>query len=246
MLPERPERRVSPGLRNASVPGLPTHRVCGGVLCLARCRLTYSQTSIAFSITGFSRWSEGEPVLQATTPTGQKAAAIPINVFPGLAAGLLPAYFSKVPMTFTSESMISPSHPVRAACKLFSFLFLALALCSSMGAHAADATCASAKDNVTQGQCLSQNLSQAETELRELVQKIEQTLPKSDMMDDRKGRPQFSKAQESWQRYRDENCRFLGGLQGGNNRAVSIFSAECMLQETKARIKVLRHLPSHG
>jgi uncharacterized protein YecT (DUF1311 family) len=50
--------------------------------------------------------------------------------------------------------------------------------------------------------------------------------PDSDRFDIRKGKAQLIKAEDAWQKYRTEHCKFVGGLQGGSNLWVSYFGTK--------------------
>jgi uncharacterized protein YecT (DUF1311 family) len=100
--------------------------------------------------------------------------------------------------------------------------------------------------NVAEVQCLGKKIEAAEKELDQLLSATLATLPDSDSNDIRKGKAQLRKAQNAWRSYRDENCQFIGGLQGGSNLWVTHFAADCMLDETKKRIEFFNRLPQGG
>jgi uncharacterized protein YecT (DUF1311 family) len=89
--------------------------------------------------------------------------------------------------------------------------------------------------------CAEHHLEGIERRLATVYRKTLSTLPDQDDWDKRKTRAQLVKAQKAWASYRDANCDFQGGLEGGAPQWVSTFSTECKIAETKKRIAYLKH-----
>lgn len=94
--------------------------------------------------------------------------------------------------------------------------------------------------------CVSDRLGKREKELEALVRDVMAGMPEMDSSDNRRNREVLARSQNAWKVYRDENCRYLGGVQGGNNKWVSYFEALCLLRETNHRIDFLRQPPRWG
>lgn len=115
-----------------------------------------------------------------------------------------------------------------------------------MNASAGDTPCAVANSSLGDAQCAAQKLTNLDAELESVYQAALEKLPDVSHRDIRKAKDQLRKAQSAWYIYRDENCDYVGGLQGGNNMSVTEFSTECALEETEKRIDFFRHLPLGG
>jgi uncharacterized protein YecT (DUF1311 family) len=123
-------------------------------------------------------------------------------------------------------------------------LALASLMCSY--AKAEQNACAKQVTSEQADQCIAEKLRAAEARLDSIYRIALAKLPEADPFDNRKTKAQLKEAQEAWQVYRDENCRYIGGLQGGSSRWVSIFARECDLSETERRIKFFNSLPGGG
>ena len=64
-------------------------------------------------------------------------------------------------------------------------------------------------------------------------------LPVTSKWDTRETKGQLEKAQRAWRVYRDENCSYVGGLQGGSSKWVTTFADDCAIEETEKRIDFL-------
>ena len=84
----------------------------------------------------------------------------------------------------------------------------------------------------------------ADVELRNALSGALSKMPRIDKFDIRKSQGQLLKAESAWERFRNENCRYVGGQKAGANNWVSKQVDECILDETRARIKFL--LTSHS
>jgi uncharacterized protein YecT (DUF1311 family) len=93
-----------------------------------------------------------------------------------------------------------------------------------------------AKDHVAYAKCLGAKLSAADEEVERAFQVALAELPESDSEDTRKGRAQLRKAQEAWRAFANENCAYVGGLEGGSSLWVTTSAMECQLKEDKKRI----------
>ena len=94
--------------------------------------------------------------------------------------------------------------------------------------------------------CAEHDLARLEQRLAIAYNKTLSTLPDEDHWDDRKTKPQLVKAQKAWFAYRDANCDFQGGFEGGIPQWVSTFSTDCKIAETKKRIAYLNHYSDQG
>lgn len=108
--------------------------------------------------------------------------------------------------------------------------------------------CANENTAMAVAQCDSEKLKTAEAALDEIYQNSLKDLPdtKTYPWDRRKTKDQLEKSQSSWFIYRNENCNYLGGLQGNNSTYITIFSTECSIKETKSRIDFFMNLPTGG
>lgn len=125
-------------------------------------------------------------------------------------------------------------------------LFLVISLIGCGAAHAEDSPCSAAGGSLGGAQCVAQKLTSLEGELESVYQSALDKLPDVSRRDIRKAKDQLRKAQSAWRIYRDENCDYVGGLQGGSNMSVTEFSTECALEETEKRIDFFRNLPMGG
>jgi uncharacterized protein YecT (DUF1311 family) len=119
-------------------------------------------------------------------------------------------------------------------------------LCNCIASNASDSACLTQNSSIKSAQCASEKLRAAEALLDENFQEALGKLPESSDWDIRKTKSQLEKAQEAWRIYRDENCKYIGGLKGGNNVSVTTFSTECSLHETQQRIEFFKNLPRGG
>jgi uncharacterized protein YecT (DUF1311 family) len=121
--------------------------------------------------------------------------------------------------------------------------FPLLCIFSCTNVFAADELCDTGNNSLELAQCLAGNLKVAEDRLNSIYQVSLEKLPETSEWDTRKTKGQLVKAQNAWRIYRDENCTYLGGLQGGDNMWVTIFGTECAIDETNKRIEFFKHLP---
>jgi len=89
--------------------------------------------------------------------------------------------------------------------------------------------------------CAEHQLERTERRLTIAYRETLATLPDTDDRDKRKTKAQLVAAQKAWLAYRDANCDFQGGMEGGSNAWVSTFSTDCKIAETKKRIVYLKH-----
>ena len=95
-------------------------------------------------------------------------------------------------------------------------------------------------------QCLSQRIDNLKTIVTQLYNSALSGMPSNNDFDTRKSQAQLVKAQDSWRTYVQENCAYVGGLEGGGNLWVTIFSEQCLLDEYRKRIDFFKHPPSNG
>lgn len=95
-------------------------------------------------------------------------------------------------------------------------------------------------------QCLGKELIRLQGKLQKLYNDALAKMPAESPFDVRKARGQLVKAETAWQTYVNENCAYVGGLQGGNNGWVTAFESQCLIRETQARIEFFMHLPTGG
>lgn len=125
--------------------------------------------------------------------------------------------------------------------------FLLLSLTSCIIASAADNPCLTQNGSMETAQCMAEKLKSVEAQLDSSFQEALETRPDAgDLVDIRKTKAQLKKAQNAWRVYRNENCSYVGGLQGGSDIWVTIFSTECALHETERRIEFFKNLPTSG
>ncbi|WP_416769544.1 lysozyme inhibitor LprI family protein [Pseudomonas sp. RHF3.3-3] len=124
-------------------------------------------------------------------------------------------------------------------------VFSMLGIGSCLSVFADDQTCSL---NTTLGvaQCSGEKLKILEQQLQSSYEAALDELPETDNWDTRKTKGQLIRAQTAWKTFRDEHCSYVGGLQGGNNMMVNVFSNECAIEETKKRIGFFSHLPRGG
>jgi len=115
-----------------------------------------------------------------------------------------------------------------------------------MSAAADDGPCSTENSSLEAAQCSAEKLKLLEQQLDSSYMAALKKLPDTNHWDIRKTKDQLIKAQAAWKTYRDENCSYVGGLQGGKNMMVTDFSIECSLQETEKRIGFFRNLPRGG
>ncbi|NWB28424.1 lysozyme inhibitor LprI family protein [Pseudomonas gingeri] len=108
---------------------------------------------------------------------------------------------------------------------------------------AADENACSSSSSLGVAQCSAEKLKQLEEQLDSSYTAALEKLPDTSRWDVRKTKGQLIKAQAAWKSYRDENCSYMGGLQGGDNIMVTQFSDDCALDETRKRIEFFRDLP---
>lgn len=89
--------------------------------------------------------------------------------------------------------------------------------------------------------CLGSQLKTLEVELNRTYQKALKALPES--ADNRyQGQAQLRRSQRAWLTYRSEQCALEGGMEGGGDLWVKLFTAECQVKETEARIQFLKQV----
>ena len=125
-------------------------------------------------------------------------------------------------------------------------LFFLFCMANCITVLAADSTCLTQNSSIEITQCEGERLSLAEEQLDLWYQEALKKLPETSDWDKRKTQAQLKKAENAWQIYRDENCNYVGGLQGGNNIWVTIFSTECLIKETENRIEFFKKFPTYG
>lgn len=125
-------------------------------------------------------------------------------------------------------------------------LFVLFGLGGCMNAIADDDPCSTQNNSLEAAQCQIERLKHLETELNARYQEALEKLPDTNVWDARQTKDQLKKAQSAWRVYRDENCSYVGGLQGGSGRWVTIFAVDCDLEETEKRIDFFKHLPAGG
>lgn len=129
---------------------------------------------------------------------------------------------------------------VRATC------LVGLALVVFLGGQAfANDSCISAVSNVDVAKCGGDQVRRRTAELDQYYQAALAKLP-DESDDPRKAKEQLVRAESAWKSFVDENCKYVGGLQGGSALYVSTFYDDCMLDELSRRIEFFRHLPVGG
>jgi uncharacterized protein YecT (DUF1311 family) len=123
---------------------------------------------------------------------------------------------------------------------------MVVSLMSCVDAAAGDSPCSVPETTLAVAQCSAEKLKKLEGDLDSVYQQALGKLPEVNNQDNRKTKDQLRKAQGAWRIYRDENCLYVGGLEGGNSMWVTEFSNECALVETEKRIDFFRHLPVGG
>lgn len=96
--------------------------------------------------------------------------------------------------------------------------------------------------NLGDTQCLGRYLKWLEGELTQAYGKALSKMPPSHPMDIRKSREQLRKSQQAWLKYKSDNCRLEGALEGGSNLWVTHFAAICEERELRQRISFLRKI----
>lgn len=89
--------------------------------------------------------------------------------------------------------------------------------------------------------CAEHELVSVERRLAKTYKDMLGQLPDEDEWDKRKTKAQLIAAQNAWLAFRDANCDFQGGQEGGANDWVSVMSTDCKIDETKKRIDYLKH-----
>lgn len=107
-------------------------------------------------------------------------------------------------------------------------------------------SCDSATTTIDYLQCLNAQWKGLQEKLNKTYQRVLQTTPAYSLFDTRKTRAQLEKSQTAWQNYINENCTYIGGLEGGSNAWVTGFELQCLIKETRARIYFFEHLPTGG
>lgn len=116
--------------------------------------------------------------------------------------------------------------------------------CCFFGEQAyAEDVCSRVANDIDVAKCVGVKISASSAELEKYYQTALTNLPDTDNDDDRKTKAQLIKAQAAWKVFVDEQCKYVGGLQGGSSLYVSTFDDECILDETGKRIEFFKHLP---
>lgn len=108
----------------------------------------------------------------------------------------------------------------------------------ALSAHAAAETAPDACNQAASieiAQCKAAQLKAEEARLDAVYAAALAGLPERDTTDSRKGKDQLRKSQIAWLKYRNDNCDYVGGQEGGSNIWVTIMSTDCAIAETKAR-----------
>jgi len=91
--------------------------------------------------------------------------------------------------------------------------------------------------------CNGIEIQRLDKELNSVLEKALAATPKDGTTNDkRKERQQLIESQDAWNKFREENCAFIGGLEGGNNQWVTIFSQMCEKEMLEDRIKFLKKI----
>ncbi len=91
--------------------------------------------------------------------------------------------------------------------------------------------------------CNGRELERLDKELNRIWEKALAATPKDgSTADNRKERQQLMKSQKAWNRFREEDCAFSGGLEGGTNQWVTIFAQMCEQEMYKDRIRFLKQI----
>jgi uncharacterized protein YecT (DUF1311 family) len=123
-----------------------------------------------------------------------------------------------------------------------SIVLLAVVAWLPAAAHAADEC--DQTPAVAMADCLDQAISAEKAVLDQLYSAALAKASDNDTQDIRKSKVQLVKAQTAWGAYVQENCAYVGGIEGGANLWVSIFAQQCVRSEYAARIAFFRHPPS--
>ncbi|NWB86888.1 lysozyme inhibitor LprI family protein [Pseudomonas gingeri] len=118
-------------------------------------------------------------------------------------------------------------------------VFVLLGLGGCMSAFADNSPCTMPNGSLSSTQCKKEKLEALEKELDAGYQEALEKLPRSSKWDTRETKGQLERAQRAWRVYRDENCGYVGGLQGGSSRWVTTFADDCAIEETERRIDFL-------
>ncbi|NWB51119.1 lysozyme inhibitor LprI family protein [Pseudomonas gingeri] len=105
-------------------------------------------------------------------------------------------------------------------------LFILFGLGGCMNAIADNDPCGSQNGSLNTAQCKAEKLKSLEKDLDAGYQEALGKLPITSKWDARETRGQLEKAQRAWRVYRDENCSYVGGLQGGSSKWVTTFANE--------------------
>ncbi|MHB1701064.1 MAG: lysozyme inhibitor LprI family protein [Acidobacteriaceae bacterium] len=130
-----------------------------------------------------------------------------------------------------------------SSCALFIFIFTS----GTSNSFANETVCANAPTQVAYLGCLSSHLKNEQKNLRAYYENALKQMPKDSSFNDRrKTQSQLKKSQNAWMTYINENCAYIGGLQGGSSLMIDIFEEECLVNSTKSRINFFQHLPTGG
>ncbi len=108
-----------------------------------------------------------------------------------------------------------------------------------MNAIADSNQCDMKNGSLNTAQCKVEKLKSLEKELDAGYREALEKLPVTSKWDARETKGQLEKAQRAWRVFRDENCGYVGGLQGGSSKWVTTFANDCAIEETERRIDFL-------
>ena len=100
--------------------------------------------------------------------------------------------------------------------------------------------------DIAVAQCLNKRIKSLNITVDQLYNSALANMPVTDELDTRKSKAQLVKAQDAWKTYVQENCAYVGGLEGGGNLWATIFSEQCLRDEYRRRIDFFAHPPSNG
>jgi uncharacterized protein YecT (DUF1311 family) len=100
--------------------------------------------------------------------------------------------------------------------------------------------------DIAVAQCLGKRIDAREEELERLYKAALSRMPEQSPFDTRKSKAQLVHAQAAWKNFVTEHCAYVGGVEGGGNLWVTIFSEQCLLEEYAKRIAFFQHPPEGG
>jgi len=141
--------------------------------------------------------------------------------------------------------------PVSALRKVWIATLSLVGLCAFASNANSQAGCTADKGSGAYVECLHQSLVELRAQMDRSYQRALSDVPNFPpnlISDSRKELSQLrlhlAQSQAAWQTLASESCAYAGGIRGGSSTWINIFELQCLIEETKARIDRLEHLPS--